>query len=67
MEEMEARTAEIHIDDGIIFAESKEVATELSRKVRKDLQNYGLLILEDKCSWGARRKIRWIGFEWDTK
>ena len=61
-----ARTAEIHIDDGIVFAADKKKATDLSRRVRKDLQEYGLLISEDKCSWGARRRIRWIGFEWDT-
>ena len=61
-----ARTAKIHIDDGIVFAADKEKTTELSRRVRKDLKEYGLLISEDKCSWGTRRKIRWIGFEWDT-
>ena len=61
-----ARTAKIHIDDRIVFVWSKEEATELSLKVKKDLQDYGLLISEDKCSWGARRRIRWIGFEWDT-
>ena len=61
-----ARTAEIHIDDGIVFVKGKEKAMELSRRVRKDLQDYGLLISEEKCLWGARRRIRWIGFEWDT-
>ena len=45
----EARTAEIHIDDGIVFAGSKREAIELSNRVRKDLQDYGLLISEDKC------------------
>ena len=39
-----ARTAEIHIDDGILFTGSKKEAIELSNKVRKDLQDYGLLI-----------------------
>ena len=24
-------------------------------------------ISEDKCSWGARRKLEWVGFEWDTE
>ena len=63
-----ARTAEIHIDDGIVFAESKEAASDLSHRVREDRQDYGLLISEDKCSWRARtrRNIKWIGFEWDT-
>ena len=62
-----ARTAEVHIDDGLAFVPGKEKALQLSQKVRQDLNNYGLLISEDKCSWGARRRIEWIGFVWDTK
>ena len=27
---------------------------------------YCLLISESKCSWGARRVIKWTGFIWDT-
>ena len=34
-----ARTAEIHIDNGIVFAGSKKEAMELSNRVRKDLQD----------------------------
>ena len=34
-----ARTAEIHIDDGIVFVGGKEKAIELLNKVRKDLQD----------------------------
>ena len=34
-----ARTAEIHIDDGIVFVRGKDKAIELSNKVRKDLQD----------------------------
>ena len=49
-----------------MFAGTKKEAIELLSKVRKDLQDYGLLISEDKCAWGARRRIRSIGFVWDT-
>ena len=62
-----ARTAEVHIDNGIVFAKGKEVTRQLSERVRGDLQELGLLISEDKCSWGARRKIEWVGFLWDTE
>ena len=61
-----ARVAEVHIDDGIVFAAGKEFTLDLSRKVREDLVRYGLLISEDKCAWGARRNILWVGFTWDT-
>ena len=62
-----ARTAEVHIDDGIVFAEGREFTRQLSRRVREDLQRLGLLISEDKCSWGARRELEWVGFKWDTE
>ena len=26
----------------------------------------GLLISEEKCSWGARTQLEWTGFNWDT-
>ena len=56
----------IHLDDGFIFCGSKEETLEASRVVRQDLINYGLLISESKCSWGARRSLEWTGFIFDT-
>ena len=56
----------IHLDDGFIFCGSKEETLEASRIVRQDLINYGLLISESKCSWGARRSLEWTGFIFDT-
>ena len=41
-----ARTAEVHIDDGIVFAKGKEFTRQLSEGVRGDLQKLGLLISE---------------------
>ena len=61
-----ARVAEVHIDDGIVFAAGRSFTLDLSRRVRDDLGRYGLLISEDKCAWGARRNILWVGFTWDT-
>ena len=63
----QARTAEVHIDDGIVFADGREFTRQLSRRVREDLQKLGLLISEDKCSWGARRELEWVGFKWNTE
>ena len=37
-----------------------------SASVRADLIALGLLISEEKCSWGARTKLEWTGFNWDT-
>ena len=56
----------LHIYDGFSFASSKEVALQNSASVRADLIALGLLISEEKCSWGARTKLEWTGFNWDT-
>ena len=34
--------------------------------MRADLMALGLLISEEKCSWGARKVLEWTGFVWDT-
>ena len=56
----------LHIDDGFSFANSREVALQNSATVRADLIALGLLISEEKCSWGARTQLEWTGFNWDT-
>ena len=57
----------IHLDDGLGLCKSRQGALEASEQVRSDLKSYGLLVSEGKCSWGARRKLTWTGFEWDTE
>ena len=56
----------IHVDDGFIFCSSREQTMQASAQIRQDLLNYGLLISESKCSWGARRSLEWTGFVFDT-
>ena len=56
----------IHLDNGFNLAHSKELALRNSAAVHIDLQALGLLISEEKCSWGAHTVQEWIGFVWDT-
>ena len=56
----------LHIDDGFSFANSRELTLQNSAAVRADLIVLGLLISEEKCSWGARKILEWTGFVWDT-
>ena len=56
----------LHIDDGFSCANSRELALKNSNTVRSDLISMGLLISEEKCSWGARKRLEWTGFLWDT-
>ena len=57
----------IHIDDGLGFCSSKEECLKASEQVRGDLIKYGLLISENKCSWGASQLVQWTGLVWDFK
>ena len=50
-----ARVAEAHIDEVIVISEGREKVLELSRRVHEDLLRFGLLISEDKCTWGRGR------------
>ena len=56
----------LHIDDGFSCANSREQALNNSNTVRSDLISLGLLISEEKCSWGARKQLEWTGFLWET-
>ena len=57
----------IHLDDGLGLCKTRKGALEASEQVRSDLERYGLLVSEKKCNWGARKKLVWTGFEWDTE
>ena len=54
------------MDDGLGIVTGKEAAVWASKRVRKDLKRYGLLVSEDKSEWGARKVIIWTGLVWDT-
>ena len=51
---------------GFSFASSRDLALHNYAAVRADLMALGLLISEEKCSWGARSILEWTGFVWDT-
>ena len=56
----------IHVDDGLGIVRGREEALRVCKRMREDLECYGLLASEEKSEWGARRKIVWTGFLWDT-
>ena len=55
----------IHIDDGLGFKASEEEAVEAALKVKKDLENLGLVTSVEKCQWQPVQKFEWCGFFWD--
>ena len=55
-----------HVDDGLGIVKGRENSVRASNKVRDDLALCGLLAMEEKSEWGARRNVIWTGFVWDT-
>ena len=51
----------LHVDDRLGLVRGKEVAVWASKRVRKDLKRYRLLVSEDKSERGARNVIIWTG------
>ena len=47
----------IHLDDGLEIVRGRGKALRASKRVREDLDHYGLLASEEKSEWGARRNI----------
>ena len=56
----------LHIDNGLRIVKGRDNVLRASRGVREDMDKYGLLASEAKLEWGARRRIVWTGFLWDT-
>ena len=55
----------IQVDDGLGFVKGRDECVRVSNRVRRDLALYGLLALEEKSEWGARRNVVWTGFVQD--
>ena len=47
----------IHVDDGFGIVKGRDECVRVSNRVRQDFALYGLLALEEKSEWGARRNV----------
>ena len=47
----------IHVDDSFGIVKGRDEAVRVSNRIRRDLALYGLLALEKKLEWGARRSV----------
>ncbi|CAC5415156.1 unnamed protein product [Mytilus coruscus] len=54
-------------DDGFGVAETSDICTLHSQKVKTDLINSGFVPNKDKCNWNPSQDIDWLGFHWDLK
>ena len=57
----------LHLDDGFSFSGTKEQTLANCELIRNDLLALGLLISEEKCSWGAKLVLDWTGFTWNSQ
>ena len=55
----------IHIDDGLVFKETKEQCEIAAKTVKSDLESLGLVTSPDKCCWIPKQQFTWCGFDWD--
>ena len=55
----------IYLDDGMGGAATLHATKYISLEVKKDLENLGFLIAEDKSYWEPVQKLVWLGFIWD--
>ncbi|CAC5415155.1 unnamed protein product [Mytilus coruscus] len=52
---------------GLGVAETSDICTLHSQKVKTDLINSGFVPNKDKCNWNPSQDIDWLGFHWDLK
>ncbi|VDI62905.1 Hypothetical predicted protein [Mytilus galloprovincialis] len=57
----------VYLDDGFGVAETSDICTLHSQKVKTDLINSGFVPNKDKCKWNPSQDLNWLGFHWDLK
>ena len=56
----------IHLDFGLVAVFGQFQAQLRADEVKKDLEDFRLLISEEKCSWTVSQVIEWTGWRIDT-
>lgn len=52
----------MYLDDGLIWASSKNECLTASHRIRQDLQNAGSQVSEEKCQWNPVFELTWLGY-----
>ena len=55
----------MYLDDGLAGASSESDVRKLSEVIRKDLEDFGFLIANEKCCWSPSQQALWLGLCWD--
>ena len=55
----------IHIDDGLVYKQTREECERAAKTVKDDLEELGLVTSPDKCCWIPQQQFTWCGFDWD--
>ncbi|KAK6029648.1 reverse transcriptase, partial [Ostertagia ostertagi] len=51
----------VYLDDGIIWARTESQCRAFSAIVKRDLQDAGFFLAEEKCSWQPCQRMTWLG------
>ncbi|TKR73591.1 hypothetical protein L596_020888 [Steinernema carpocapsae] len=57
----------LYLDDGLVFARSRQVLMDHVRTVRSDLEAAGVVTSPDKCRWEPVQCLTWLGYTIDLK
>ncbi len=55
----------LYLDDALCITPTKEIAEEVSGRIRKDLEKAGILENKEKSVWVPTQQITWLGFQID--
>lgn len=57
----------MYLDDGLIWAETREECEAAVKVIREDLSAAGAIVNEGKSQWEPVQKLIWLGFEIDLE
>ncbi|TKR58554.1 hypothetical protein L596_029983 [Steinernema carpocapsae] len=55
----------LYLDDGLVFAQSKDQLLTQTRTVRADLASAGIMTSQEKCQWSPTQRLTWLGYDID--
>ncbi|MCP3663685.1 MAG: hypothetical protein GY696_14550 [Gammaproteobacteria bacterium] len=51
----------LYMDDGILVVEYYSDGILISREIRGDLHNFGIVTVPEKCQWEPKQTVDWLG------
>lgn len=56
----------LYLDDGLLVCDSQKDALSITRIIRQDLHDAGVVVNEEKSNWSPVQSLTWLGFVLDS-